>query len=72
MLNVFILSVSFLDDLSNKEKRKAVMQERKPVLEACDRLRDELANVGVQIKVLDFKKKDEKRSGIPYSFNSVQ
>lgn len=38
------------DDLSNKEKRKAVMQERKPVLEACDRLRDDLANVGVQIK----------------------
>ncbi|NXG16860.1 SYCM protein, partial [Grallaria varia] len=33
-----------------KEKRKQLMQERKPLLEACDSLREDLAAFGVHIK----------------------
>ncbi|NWI64184.1 SYCM protein, partial [Todus mexicanus] len=33
-----------------KEKRKQLMQERKPLLEACDSLRRDLAAVGIHIK----------------------
>uniref|UniRef100_A0A8C3TR45 cysteine--tRNA ligase n=1 Tax=Catharus ustulatus TaxID=91951 RepID=A0A8C3TR45_CATUS len=34
-----------------KEKRKQLMQERKPLLEACDSLRGDLAAFGIHIKV---------------------
>ncbi|NXG08855.1 SYCM protein, partial [Sakesphorus luctuosus] len=33
-----------------KEKRKQLMQERKPLLEACDSLREDLAAFGIHIK----------------------
>ncbi|NXC27813.1 SYCM protein, partial [Campylorhamphus procurvoides] len=33
-----------------KEKRKQLMQERKPLLEACDSLREDLATFGIHIK----------------------
>ncbi|NXS10538.1 SYCM protein, partial [Neodrepanis coruscans] len=33
-----------------KEKRKQLMQERKPLLEACDSLRADLATFGIHIK----------------------
>ncbi|NXS18725.1 SYCM protein, partial [Mystacornis crossleyi] len=33
-----------------KEKRKQLMQERKPLLEACDSLRGDLAAFGIHIK----------------------
>ncbi|NXX72882.1 SYCM protein, partial [Spizella passerina] len=33
-----------------KEKRKHLMQERKPLLEACDSLRGDLAAFGIHIK----------------------
>ncbi|NWV93349.1 SYCM protein, partial [Machaerirhynchus nigripectus] len=36
-----------------KEKRKQLMQERKPLLEACDSLRGDLAAFGIHIKVKD-------------------
>ncbi|NXQ59172.1 SYCM protein, partial [Anthoscopus minutus] len=36
-----------------KEKRKQLMQERKPLLEACDSLRGDLAAFGIHIKVED-------------------
>lgn len=34
-----------------KEKRKQLLQERKPLLEACDSLRGDLAAFGIHIKV---------------------
>lgn len=34
-----------------KEKRQKLMQERKPLLEACDSLRGDLAAFGIHIKV---------------------
>lgn len=34
-----------------KEKRQQLMQERKPLLEACDSLRGDLAAFGIHIKV---------------------
>jgi len=36
-----------------KEKRRQLMQERKPLLEACDSLRGDLAAFGIHIKVED-------------------
>uniref|UniRef100_A0A8C0Z8X8 cysteine--tRNA ligase n=1 Tax=Cyanistes caeruleus TaxID=156563 RepID=A0A8C0Z8X8_CYACU len=36
-----------------KEKRKQLMRERKPLLEACDSLRGDLAAFGIHIKVED-------------------
>lgn len=36
-----------------KEKRQQLMRERKPLLEACDTLRGDLAAFGIQIKVED-------------------
>uniref|UniRef100_A0A674HHQ4 cysteine--tRNA ligase n=1 Tax=Taeniopygia guttata TaxID=59729 RepID=A0A674HHQ4_TAEGU len=36
-----------------KEKRKQLMQERKPLLEACDSLRGDLAAFGIHIQVED-------------------
>lgn len=36
-----------------KEKRQQLMQERKPLLEACDSLRGDLAAFGIHIKVED-------------------
>lgn len=36
-----------------KEKRKQLMRERKPLLEACDSLREDLAAFGIHIKVED-------------------
>lgn len=36
-----------------KEKRKQLMRERKPLLEACDILRGDLAAFGIHIKVGD-------------------
>ncbi|NXW48770.1 SYCM protein, partial [Nyctiprogne leucopyga] len=33
-----------------KERRRQLMQERKPLLEACDNLRGELAAFGIHIK----------------------
>lgn len=36
-----------------KEKRKQLIQERKPLLEACDSLRGDLAAFGIHIKVED-------------------
>lgn len=36
-----------------KEKRKQLMSERKPLLEACDNLRGDLAAFGIHIKVED-------------------
>lgn len=36
-----------------KEKRQKLMQERKPLLEACDGLRGNLAAFGIHIKVDD-------------------
>ncbi|XP_072040212.1 probable cysteine--tRNA ligase, mitochondrial [Amphiura filiformis] len=38
------------DELTSKEKKKLVMQERAPVLIACDQFRDGLADSGIQIK----------------------
>ncbi|NXY22606.1 SYCM protein, partial [Atrichornis clamosus] len=37
-------------DREQKEKRKQLMQERKPLLEACDSLRGDLAAFGIHIK----------------------
>lgn len=36
-----------------KEKRQQLMRERKPLLEACDSLRGDLAAFGIHIKVED-------------------
>lgn len=36
-----------------KERRQQLMQERKPLLEACDSLRGDLAAFGIHIKVED-------------------
>lgn len=36
-----------------KERRKQLMRERKPLLEACDSLRGDLAAFGIHIKVED-------------------
>ena len=49
-----IIIIPFLSDgLTTKEIKKKVMQERQPVMEACDKLRDNLANCGIQIKVCE-------------------
>ncbi|XP_008941606.1 PREDICTED: probable cysteine--tRNA ligase, mitochondrial, partial [Merops nubicus] len=40
------------DQQEQREKRQQLLQERKPLLEACDALREDLAAFGVHIKLL--------------------
>uniref|UniRef100_A0A8C0Z8T8 Probable cysteine--tRNA ligase, mitochondrial n=1 Tax=Cyanistes caeruleus TaxID=156563 RepID=A0A8C0Z8T8_CYACU len=42
-----------LPETADAEKRKQLMRERKPLLEACDSLRGDLAAFGIHIKVED-------------------
>ncbi|NXL92364.1 SYCM protein, partial [Alectura lathami] len=46
-----------------KEKRRQLMQERKPLLEACDTLRGDLAAFGIHIKVEGSRSLPEATSG---------